>query len=166
MLESLSRSPLINNDKTVKFTQQGTVLGFDFGEKRIGIATGEHLLRISHPLTVIESESNQIRFERLQTLVSEWKPSTFVVGYPTHPDGTEHALTRLSVKFAQRLNGRFNIPVLLVDERFSSHNASDTLREMGIESKKQKPMLDAVAAQVILQRYFDHANDYHHLQSK
>lgn len=165
MLESVARSPIINNDKTVKFTQQGTVLGFDFGEKRLGVATGEHLLGISHPLVVIDTESNQIRFEQLQELVSEWKPSIFVVGYPMHPDGTPHELTRLCVKFAQRLNGRFNIPVVLIDERFSSHKASETLREMGIESKKQKPMLDAVAAQVILQRYFDHAHEYRHLQS-
>lgn len=165
MLESVAFSPLINNDKTVKYLQTGTVLGFDFGEKRIGIATGEHLLGIAHPLITIDSESNEIRFKQIESIVNEWKPQLLVVGRPTHPDGTPHELTRLSVKFAQRLNGRFNVPVVMVDERYSSQHASQTLSQMGVNAKKQKPMLDAVAAQVILQRYFDNLTEFTHLQS-
>jgi putative Holliday junction resolvase len=79
-----------------------------------------------------------------------------VVGLPTHMDGTEHELTLLCKKFARRLEGRFNLPVALVDERLSSAEASQTLKEAGIGGRKQKPVLDQVAAQLILQHYLDH----------
>jgi putative Holliday junction resolvase len=74
---------------------------------------------------------------------------------PCHDDGTPHELTRLCRRFAQRLKGRFNLPTLLVDERYTSTAASSQLAEMGIRGIKQKPLLDQVAAQQILQAYFD-----------
>lgn len=139
---------------TVPF-RHGTLLGFDFGERRIGVAVGETLLGIAHPLQTIDSESNDVRFKIIATLIAEWKPTRLVVGLPTHMDGSEHALTLLCKKFARRLEGRFNLPVTLVDERLSSAEASQSLREAGIGGRRQKPMLDQVAAQHILQSYFD-----------
>jgi putative Holliday junction resolvase len=142
----------IYNEATVK---SGTVLAFDFGERRIGIAVGEHLLGTANPLTTIDNESNEIRFQIITNLVLEWQPGLLVVGLPLNTDGTEHAMTQLCKKFARRLNGRFNLPVALVDERYSSAEASQRLNESGIKGRAQKTMLDQVAAQTILQSYFD-----------
>lgn len=136
-------------------SRHGTLLGFDFGERRIGVAVGETLLGIAHPLQTIDSESNDVRFKIIATLIAEWQPTRLVVGLPTHMDGTEHALTLLCKKFARRLEGRFNLPVTLVDERLSSAEASQSLRDAGIGGRRQKPMLDQVAAQHILQSYLD-----------
>jgi len=137
----------------------GTVLAFDFGEKRIGVATGAANIRIAHPLETIYAESNDDRFARIATLLAEWQPTQLVVGLPTHMDGSEHELTKLARKFAQRLNGRFNLPVALVDERLSSAEAEDRLREAGITGRNQKAHVDAVAAQTILQSWFDQQHD-------
>lgn len=134
---------------------QGCVLGFDFGERRIGVATGETLLGIAHPLTTIDSEANSKRFELIAALIAEWQPVTLVVGLPSYLNGEEHELSLLCRKFARRLEGRFNLPVVMVDERLSSAAASQNLRESGVSGRKQKPVLDQVAAQLILQSYFD-----------
>ena len=133
----------------------GCVLGFDFGEKRIGVAIGEHLLSIAHPLVTIDEEANDKRFADIAALINEWQPISLVVGLPSYLNGDEHELTQLCRKFARRLEGRFHLPVTLVDERLSSAEASQTLRQTGITGRKQKPMLDQVAAQHILQSYFD-----------
>ncbi|MBU3735686.1 MAG: Holliday junction resolvase RuvX, partial [Methylobacterium sp.] len=94
-------------------------------------------------------------FRAIGTLIAEWRPALLVVGLPAHLDGNEHALSRLSRKFAQRLHGRFSLPVLLVDERLSSAEASRSLKQAGLSGRRQKPVLDQVAAQTILQSYFD-----------
>ena len=135
----------------------GTVLGFDFGEKRIGVATGELSIGVAHPLTLIDAATNEQRFARIEALIDEWRPVLFVVGLPLSMDDTPHELTRLAKKFAQRLEGRYDKPVALVDERLSSNEAEARLREAGVTGRKQKPHLDAVAAQTILQSYFDEA---------
>ena len=132
-----------------------TLLAFDFGERRIGVAVGNTVIGIAHPLQTIDTESNDERFHTIGTLIAEWQPAKLVVGLPSHMDGTEHELSRLCRKFANRLHGRFNLPVALVDERLSSAEASQSLKEAGIGGRKQKPMLDQVAAQLILQSYLD-----------
>jgi len=133
----------------------GTVLAFDFGEKRIGVATGETLLGSAHPLTVIRAESNDQRFAEIGKLIAEWQPERLVVGLPTHVDGTPHEMTRLATKFAERLEKRFQLPVSLADERLTSRDAEARLRETGRNAKSAKPLLDAVAAQLILQTWFE-----------
>ncbi|MBL8417883.1 MAG: Holliday junction resolvase RuvX [Dechloromonas sp.] len=134
---------------------EGTVLAFDFGEKRIGVATGETLLASAHPLTVIHAESNDDRFAAIGKLVDEWRPVQLVVGLPTHADGTPHDMTRLATKFAERLQRRFKLPVALADERLTSLDAEARLRETGRNARTAKPLLDAVAAQLILQTWFE-----------
>jgi putative holliday junction resolvase len=133
----------------------GTIMAFDFGEKRIGVATGETMLKVAHPLTTISAEENEVKFTQIGVLIQECCPALLVVGLPMHMDGKSHLLTQLSKKFAQRLEGRFNLPVIMIDERLSSVEASQNLNEAGIKGIKQKAMLDAVAAQSILQSYFD-----------
>jgi putative holliday junction resolvase len=133
----------------------GTILGFDFGEKRIGVAVGETMLKLAHPLTTIFAEENAIKFEQISRLIQDWQPELLVVGLPTYLDGKPHEITHLAKKFAQRLEGRFNLPVLMIDERLTSAEAAQNLREVGITGLAQKAMLDQVAAQAILQSYFD-----------
>jgi putative holliday junction resolvase len=148
---------LIDNENVYDATVvlASTVLCFDFGEQRIGVAVGEHLLASANPLTTIDNESNEVRFEVISKLVKEWQPKLLIVGLPLSLDGTETSVTQLCKKFARRLNGRFNIPVMLIDERYSSVEASDLLNQTGIKGRAQKVMLDQVAAQTILQSYFD-----------
>ena len=133
----------------------GTVLAFDFGEKRIGVAVGELELGLAHPLVTVSGEATKNRFDAIAKLIEEWGPVRLIVGLPVHPDGTEHKLTNLSKRFARQLEGRFKIGTKLVDERYTSATASMGLREAGIKWKKQKLIIDQVAAQQILQSYFD-----------
>ena len=148
---------LIDNENVYDEKQvlASSVLCFDFGEQRIGVAVGEHVLGCANPLTVINNESNDIRFTIINQLIKEWQAKLLIVGLPLSLDGTETQVTQLCKKFARRLNGRFNLPVLLIDERYSSVEASGLLNQAGIKGRAQKAMLDQVAAQTILQSYFD-----------
>jgi len=124
-----------------------TVLGFDFGLKRIGVAVGNTLLRQAQPLTVIAAATNDAKFAAIEALMQEWQPTRCVVGLPSHPDGTEHEMTVRCRRFANQLHGRFGVPAVLVDERFSS----------AVISHRRGELIDAQAAAIILQQYF---NDY------
>ncbi|MDH4284110.1 MAG: Holliday junction resolvase RuvX [Gallionellaceae bacterium] len=133
----------------------GTLLAFDFGTKRIGVAVGNSISGTAQPLTTLHGEQNEQRFAAIAALIHEWQPSALVVGLPCNEDGSPHELTRLCRRFAQRLKGRFGLPTLLVDERFTSTAASSRLNENGIRGIKQKALLDQVAAQQILEAYFN-----------
>ena len=125
--------------------ERGTVLAFDFGLKRIGVAVGEAELGTAHPLPAVSD------FSRIQRLVNEWKPTQLVVGLPTSVRGEPHAMTKQAEDFARRLEKRFKLPVARVDERFTSVEAESRLK--GIKNKA----IDSVAAQLILEQYFDQA---------
>jgi putative holliday junction resolvase len=128
-----------------------TVLAFDFGLKRIGVAVGEPELRTAHPLPSIAA-AGDARFVAIEKLVREWHPAQLVVGIPTSVQGTAHLVTRQAERFARRLHGRFRLPVARVDERFTSVEAQSRLR--GTKSKA----VDSVAAQLMLEQYFsEHA---------
>jgi putative Holliday junction resolvase len=133
----------------------GAVLAFDFGEKRIGVAQGDLQLKIAHPLTTIQSEVNERRFVAIGELISEHRPALLVVGLPVNDDGSEHEMSRLARKFAQRLAGRFNVRTVLVNEYLSSASAESALAEAGVHGKRQKLFVDQVAAQQILQSFFN-----------
>lgn len=133
----------------------GAVLAFDFGKKRIGVAIGNTAVGVAHPLATVDSEVTERRFALIGQLIQTWQPVLLVVGLPLHSDGTAHELTQLSQRFARRLSGRFNIKVIMKDERYTSETASAMLREAGITGRKQKALLDQVAAQHILQSFFD-----------
>jgi putative Holliday junction resolvase len=145
---SAHRSPLTAQSRT------GTVLAFDFGTKRIGVAVGDFETRLAHPLTGIAAVENSERFAAIGRLIGEWRPVLLVVGVPAHADGSEHPVGRLARRFAQRLQGRFGIRARLVDERLTSHEAEGMLRASGARGARLKAGLDAVAAQRILETYF------------
>jgi putative Holliday junction resolvase len=132
----------------------GTLIGFDFGEKRIGVAVGETRTRLAHPVAAIHEEGTQARLAAIERLVAEWRPAGFVVGLPRHRDGGEHEVARLAGKFARRLGARFGLPVAFVDETLSSAEAGARIREAGGRAPS-KGDLDAHAAAVILQSYLD-----------
>ena len=133
----------------------GAVLAFDFGEKRIGVAVRDLKLKIAHPLTAIVSEVNDKRFAAIGELISEYRPVLLVVGMPSHEDGAVHETGRLARKFAQRLTGRFGVRAVCVDEAYSSAAAAEALTQSGVHGARQKLWLDQVAAQQILQQFFD-----------
>ena len=133
----------------------GTVLAFDLGLKRTGVAAGELGIGVAHPLTVIRTTSPDERFNHISRLIQQWQPALLVVGLPLHPDGAEHDLTRAARNFAAKLENRFKLPVFLADERYTSQLAEEDLHEAGIHGKKNREHLDAVAARLILQGFFD-----------
>jgi putative holliday junction resolvase len=122
-----------------------TVLGFDFGLKRIGVAVGNSLIRQAQPLTTISAATNDAKFAEIALLISEWRPAICVVGLPRHPDGIEHEMSARCRRFANQLHGRFNVDIVLVDERYSS----------AVIPQKRGELIDAQAAAIILQQYFD-----------
>ena len=124
-----------------------TILAFDFGLKRIGVAVGEPELGMAHPLPAIA------QFSQIQQLINEWQPARLVVGLPTSVQGEAHAMTRQAEDFARRLERRFRIPVARVDERFTSVEAHSKLRG----TRPSKKQIDSVAAQLILEQYFGEA---------
>jgi putative Holliday junction resolvase len=140
---------------TISPQLSGTLLAFDFGTKRIGIAIGNTILRRATPLVTIDNEKTAARFAAIAALLNEWQPSVLVVGLPSNDDGTPHELTALCRRFANRLKGRFNLPTILMDERYTSLAASAQLNTEGIHGMKQKLLIDQYAAQQILQAYFD-----------
>jgi putative Holliday junction resolvase len=106
---------------------------------------GNTMLCQAEPLKVINAIDNATRFAAIQKLLDEWKPARLIVGLPMHPDGNEHDMTARARRFANQLNGRFNLPVELVDERYSS----------AVISAKRGEVIDDRAAAIILQQYFD-----------
>ena len=134
---------------------RGTTLAFDFGETRIGVSQGDAEVGIAHPLATVSGEGNDKKFAAIAALVAEWRPVQFVVGLPLSTDGGEHEMTRLARKFGRRLNGRFGLPVYWADERLTSLYAAELLNQTGLRGHKQKSVLDQVAAQAILQGFFE-----------
>jgi putative Holliday junction resolvase len=122
-----------------------TVMSFDFGLKRIGVAVGNLLIRQAQPLTIIEAATNAAKFAAIGTLIDEWQPSTIIVGLPLHPDGAEHEMTLRCRRFANQITGRFGVATVLIDERYTS----------AVLSASRGKRVDSQAAALILQQFFD-----------
>ena len=123
-----------------------TVLSFDFGLARIGVAVGNSITRDASALSVIHASNDIKRFAPIGLLIEQWRPARLVVGRPRHPDGTDNDMSPRCERFARQLHGRFGLPVVLVDERYSSVEA----RSYG----KSANFLDALAAAIILRQYW------------
>lgn len=120
-----------------------TILAFDFGEKRIGVAAGNTITKTAEALKIIQEKNQDEKFKAIETLIQEWQPQLLVVGLPTHSDGAEHEMTLKAKRFGNQLHGRFQKEVVWVDERYTSVSVQDGN--------------DALAAQLILQQYLDQA---------
>jgi len=136
-----------------------TLLAFDFGLRRIGVAIGTTRLGTARPLTTIDAEATSRRFAAIGALIDEWQPDRLVVGIPLHADGTPHELTVRARRFARQLAGRHGLPVIEVDERYTTEIARSALREAGHGGRSERALRDAVAAQIILQAYLDRPDD-------
>lgn len=119
-----------------------TFLALDFGIKRTGFAVGNRLMRTAQPQGTIQAEGDA-RFVKIAERLREWQPDALVVGVPFHPDGAEHENTRRARKFSRQLQGRFNLPVFEVDERYTTTEA----HSMGAKDA------DAAAACIILEQF-------------
>ncbi|MFT3956900.1 MAG: Holliday junction resolvase RuvX [Piscinibacter sp.] len=123
-------------------TAPRSFLAFDFGLKRVGVASGNSLTRQATPLRTIAAEGDE-RFAAIGRLIDEWRPDALIVGVPVHPDGAPHDNTRRAQRFARQLHGRFRLPVHEVDERYSTTEAAAG----GARD------LDAASAAVILEQF-------------
>lgn len=123
-----------------------TVIAFDYGTRRIGVAVGNTLTKAGQPLRIIEESSEDVRFRAIQALIKEWQPNRLVVGLPCHPDGTEHEMSAKARRFGNQLHGRFHLPVEWVDERYTSAVLEG--------NPDMRDNLDAESAALILEQYF------------
>lgn len=125
-------------------------LGFDFGERRIGVAVGQSITRSARPLTVLPTrQRGQVDWAAIEKLIRTWSPEGVAVGVPRRDDGSAYPVTALAERFARQLHGRYHLRVESVDERLSSFEASERLG-----FGKQQAALDAGAAAVILETWF------------
>jgi putative Holliday junction resolvase len=126
-----------------------TFLAFDFGTRRVGVATGNTLLGRAQPLTTVAAEG-EARFAAIGRLVAEWQPDALVVGVPFHPDGAAHDNTRRARRFGRQLQGRYRLPVHEVDERWTT---TEALAQGAADA-------DAAAAALILDQFLNPLPDH------
>lgn len=123
-----------------------TVMAFDYGMRRIGVAVGNTMTKLGQPVKTISEANSDVRFKVIEALISEWQPNRLVVGLPCHPDGAEHEMSQKARRFGNQLSGRFQLPVDWVDERYSS-----AVLEGDADMRDN---LDAKSAALILEQYF------------
>jgi len=134
-----------------------TLLGFDFGRNRIGVAVGQEVTRTVTPLRTLPGRNRKPDWEGISRLIAEWQPDLLVVGLPLTEDGGEQDMSRAARRFGNQLRGRYNLPVEWMDERYSSLEAKRLLREGAVaRAKKKAPQYnDHIAAQLILQDWLN-----------
>jgi len=133
----------------------GTVIAFDFGLRRIGVAVGQTLTGSANVLTVVPV-AGKPDWQAIAAIVDEWKPAALVVGLPLAEDGGETGMSEAARKFGRQLEGRFAVPVLFEDERLTSFSADQRFVEARAKSgmrKKDAALKDAIAAQIILESW-------------
>lgn len=135
--------------------REGNIIGFDFGQKRIGVAIGNNISKSAQALITIESASSNQKFEAIQKIMDECQPVSIVVGVPFNVDGSEHKVTNLCKKFAKQLEQKYALPIHLIDERYTSIEANYEIQDKKIDLKKKKLLIDQIAAKIILQSYLD-----------
>jgi putative Holliday junction resolvase len=123
-----------------------TVMAFDYGTRRVGVAVGNSDRRAGQALKTIAAPNIDVLFAEIQGLINEWQPDQLVVGRPVHPDGTDHEMTAKATRFGNQLRGRLNLPVIWVDERYTSAILETDAR--------MRDNLDAQSAALILEQYF------------
>lgn len=139
----------------------GSILGFDYGLARIGVAVGQTISDTASPLCVLHNQDGQVHWDDISLLIQEWQPVGLVVGLPLRLNGEEQAFTQNARKFAQRLGGRYNLPVFLIEEQLSSIAAEQRLKANHKTAPKNRHsrdmLLDAHAAQILLSNWLETA---------
>lgn len=132
------------------------LLGFDYGRKRIGVALGQPVTRTASSLETLVAKDGQPDWAEVERLLDDWHPAALIVGLPLGLDGSEQDITSEARRFARRLEGRFHLPVYLVDERLTSREAEHIIKT---QTQKDSRDIDQVAARIILQAWIDNAED-------
>lgn len=144
-----------------------TILGFDFGTRRIGVAVGQELTTNARGLTTLANHKTQPDWARISGLIDEWQPALLVVGMPSNMDSSPHALEEMVRDFGQQLQQQYTLPVEWIDEKLSSVEAEERLA-IGNYSKQRKQdraEIDKLAAEIILQSWLNNnASKQGHLQ--
>ena len=153
---------LADFNKQASKNAKGTLIAFDFGLKRIGVAIGETLLGNARGLTVVAHSASGPDWLAIEKILRDWHPVMVLVGYPCNMDGSPSEMSRLSLLFAAELRERSGIPVQAIDERLSSSEALDRLREerrSGLRKKRiSRNLIDQEAARLILQQWLGEAS--------
>ncbi|WP_455365406.1 Holliday junction resolvase RuvX [Kaarinaea lacus] len=143
-----------------------TILAFDFGTKRIGVAVGQELTKTATPLITLNYLSNNIDWDTINHLINEWRPDAFVVGIPLNADGSEHAVSRAAKQFGNQLQARYNLSTYWMDERLTSAEAESMIagnRNSGkrktMSRSKAKAEVDKTAAKLILESWFNQQSE-------
>ncbi len=131
------------------------VLGFDYGEQRIGVASGQTITGSATPLTTLNAVNQQPDWTHIEQLIREWQPDALVVGIPTLLDGTETPATQRAQRFARQLEGRFQLPVHQIDENLSSVEAEQQLKKNKKLGQHNKQEIDKMSAAIIVQRWLE-----------
>ena len=129
-----------------KLERELTIMAFDYGTRRIGVAVGNTLTCLGQPIKTIVGSSSDSAFKVIEGLLTEWQPHRLVVGLPCHPDGAEHEMSAKARRFGNQLHGRFHLPVEWVDERYTSAVLEG--------NPDMRDNLDAQSAVLILEQYF------------
>lgn len=132
-----------------------TVIAFDFGTNSIGCAVGQSITGTAQGLPAFKAQNGIPNWEAIAKTLNEWKPNLLVVGLPLNMDGTEQPLTQRVKKFANRLNGRFDLPVILQDERLTTVEARAEIFSRGGYKALKKDKIDSISACLILESWFE-----------
>ncbi len=138
---------------TTKTDSPSTLLGFDFGTKSIGVATGQMITATAQPLAAIKANDGIPNWNIVEKVIADWKPDLVIVGLPLNMDGTEQPVTQRAKKFANRLNGRFGVKIALQDERLTTASAKEFIFSHGGYKALDKGKIDSVSAALILESW-------------
>jgi len=130
------------------------LLGFDVGEKSIGVAVGQIVTQLATPLIRLPAQDAAPNWQNVKNLIDTWNPDHLIVGLPLHMDGKEQKMTKIARRFGNRLQGRFALPIIWVDERLSSHEADARLKALNINAENDKLNLDSISAQILIEQWF------------
>jgi len=132
-----------------------TVLGFDFGEQRIGVASGQTITAQASPLTTLKAVQQKPDWQAIARLIEQWRPDALIVGIPTYLDGSDSDMTKRARRFRRQLEGRFNLPTFEVNESLTSFEAEQALKENKKSGKHNKQDIDKMAAAIIVQSWLE-----------
>ena len=134
-----------------------TLLGFDFGTQRTGVAVGQSITGTATALCTVDTRNEQPDWDRILELIDDWRPDALVVGLPLHADGSDSGTTTAVRKFVRQLEERTRLPVYIMDERLSSHAAKQLQHQ---DKAGKKADIDAIAAMIILQNWLEKENTH------
>ena len=136
-----------------------SLLAFDYGTRKIGVASGQTLTNTASPLPTVPADNGVPDWDAITRLITEWKPDALIVGLPLNMDGTESELSRRAEKFSRQLHGRYNLPCFTIDERLSTREAREISRQNAERAGKKfdsRKHVDSFSAQLILESWMEY----------